>query len=318
MRNRILRGAAFILLLLVMIWALGFVFEPKDNSSKSGLHELLASGLLAEPEQTLDVVFLGDSEAYCAFMPLGLWEKTGITSYVCSTVDQKPYETEHYLKNAFREQSPKIVIVETNVFYRSFPKTELISYQAEELSPLLRYHDRWKSLKMADWFSNPDYTHVQEEKGFYYSIKIKPANAKRYMKPSRDLDPIPGSNSAYIKSFRDYCAERGAQLILVSSPSTENWDYKRHNAMEAAAQELGIPYLDMNLMTEEIPIDWKTDTRDKGDHLNYYGAVKVTDYLCGYLTETGLFTDKRNNPDFADWNEYLNAFREVLKKDGVI
>ena len=64
---------------------------------------------------------------------------------------------------------------------------------------------------------------------------------------------------------------------------------------------MGVTYIDLNYMQEEVPIDWMTDTFDGGDHLNYDGAKKVSAYLGKYLNETGLFEDKRNNPEYDYW-----------------
>lgn len=50
----------------------------------------------------------------------------------------------------------------------------------------------------------------------------------------------------------------------------------------------------MNTLREEIPINWNTDTRDKGDHLNYFGAVKATEYFGKYLEEKGFSAIKES------------------------
>ena len=106
-----------------------------------------------------------------------------------------------------------------------------------------------------------------------------------------------------------FCREQGAQLVLFSSPSTANWDYLRHNAVAQFAKELGVEYIDMNLMTQEIPIDWETDTRDRGDHLNHDGAEKVSLWLGSYLADTGLFEDKRTWEAYTAWNDCLADFQ---------
>ena len=79
--------------------------------------------------------------------------------------------------------------------------------------------------------------------------------------------------------------------------------------------DLGIDFIDMNLLTEEIPIDWNHDTRDKGDHLNYKGACKVTTYLASYLNNTGLFTSHKEDPEFSDWVEDYKLFEEEIKHE---
>ena len=80
--------------------------------------------------------------------------------------------------------------------------------------------------------------------------------------------------------------------------------------MEALARELGLTYLDMNLMPREVPIDWNTDTRDYGNHLNYRGARKVSLFLAEYLTDSGLFRDKRQEAEYAAWEQAWQYFRE--------
>lgn len=94
-------------------------------------------------------------------------------------------------------------------------------------------------------------------------------------------------------------------MILISTPSTVNWNYARYNGISELASELGCEYIDMNLMTEEIPIDWDKDTRDKGDHLNYFGAKKVTSFISNYLSKTKLLVSHKGDSDYQKWDESL-------------
>ena len=84
--------------------------------------------------------------------------------------------------------------------------------------------------------------------------------------------------------------------------------------MEAISKDLGVDYIDTNLLRDDIPIDWKKDTKDKGDHLNYNGAVKMTNYIGKYLDDTKLFKDKRNDTSYDNWNTCLDKFEKQVKK----
>jgi len=305
MKKIILRTALFFLIFALLFSGVTHLLTPKNNSSQAGIHDYWAKGFLAEPENTIDVLFLGDSELYSCVVPMQIWAKEGITSYTCSTNDQILFQTESYLHRVLENQSPKLVFLETNTIYRDYSYTDIIPHIFEERFPLIRYHDRWKKLS-ADDFTDPiRFTTISSDKGYMYFDDIEPADASFHMAPTDELAPISSKNVRHLRSIRDYCREQGAQLILFSSPSTANWDYYRHNGVAQLAEELGVAYIDMNLMPEEIPIDWQLDTRDNGDHMNFTGATKVTAYLSRYLAETGLFEDKRQQEAYASWNEAL-------------
>lgn len=61
-------------------------------------------------------------------------------------------------------------------------------------------------------------------------------------------------------------------------------------------------------------IDWANDTRDKGDHLNHYGAVKVSHYLGKILTEKYSLPDRRNDANYAFWKEDYEAYKQLCNK----
>ena len=97
-----------------------------------------------------------------------------------------------------------------------------------------------------------------------------------------------------------------------------NWSMEKHNGVENLAKELGVEYLDMNLLNNEINIDWKKDSRDKGDHLNYTGSLKTTKFLGEYLNKKGL-PDHRADEKYESWNKYYNKYiKEIKDKNNVI
>ena len=61
-----------------------------------------------------------------------------------------------------------------------------------------------------------------------------------------------------------YCEYIGAELCIVSVPSTKNWTTEKHNGLKKFADEENIDFLDFNIIADEIGIDWDADTLDKG------------------------------------------------------
>lgn len=78
--------------------------------------------------------------------------------------------------------------------------------------------------------------------------------------------------------------------------------YKHHNGVNAYAEKTGILYLDLNLSDSELQMDWSRDSKEQGDHLNVYGAIKVSRYLGKYLKSNYNLPDRRMDKEFGDCN----------------
>lgn len=315
--KRIVSCVLFVAILLGLLQVSSLIFQPKSNDKASGIHYPRTNGIFSEPKDSIDTVFIGDSEVYHSFIPLNIWRDYGITSYDVSSPSQKLVYSMEFLKKTFENQSPKIVFLETNAIFRKSYLEDEITYKAEQIFPVFRYHDRWKNLQLKDFSATVEYTANENNKGYYFTKKSKPATdkaIKEYMKYSDVSAPILSTNKKYLNEIAKFCKTHGARLVLISTPSTKNWNYQRHNTMEAISKDLGVDYIDTNLLRDDIPIDWKKDTKDKGDHLNYNGAVKLTDYVGKYLDDTKLFKDKRNDPSYDNWNTCLDKFEKQVKK----
>ena len=315
MGKHILSSAAFLLILAVLIGAATFVVQPKNNTHAAGMHNSQANGILGEPENTIDVLFLGSSEAYCSIIPMEIWKDHGITSYVCGTNGQRLYQAEEFLRDAFKTQKPKIVVLETLALYTNYGQTEALPEMVGDWLPVLRYHDRWKTLAVGDWYQPARYTHVRGDKGYHLYREHDAADTAGYMEPTERAVPIPSKNIRYLENIQKLCQTTGAQLVFLSTPSTINWNSPRHNGTVAQAEKMGVAYLDLNCMEREVPIDWEVDTRDQGDHMNYTGAKKVTAFVGQWLADTGLFEDKRSREAYSQWNRFLQEYLESTAAD---
>ena len=306
--RNIICSVLFLSILSVLLMTASAIMKPGKRAGVNSLEDPLTNGVLAERKNTVDVLFLGDSECYSTFIPLKIWNDHGITSYVCGTTEQVLSFSYELLTKAEKKQNPKTVVLETNTVFREVTNTKAFINKAEGLFSVFKYHDRWKNLQPKSWQINENKIYDERSKGYLFNTIVNAASTQGYMTPTDEKETIPTDNVKYVKKIRDYCRKNGAELVLVSVPSTKNWNYAKHNAIAELSENLGIEYVDMNTLQKEIPIDWKTETRDKGDHLNYYGAVKATSYMGKYLEASGLFENKKNDPEYAEWNRFAADF----------
>ena len=301
----------FLLGLLVLLISASVFFRPKDNTEECGMEEVRPNGILAEPEGTIDVLVVGDSISYCAIMPLQIWRNHGITSYVCGTPWQELYESEEFLKKAFEKQSPKMVILETSTMFHKYEKKEEVRNKIERILPVFRYHDRWKEFdKMleVDMTLDVNYTFLHPHKGYRYYTNDTYYDPGNYAYQTQEVEPIPRRNKKKILEIAEFCEKQDAELVFMSMPNSVGWSPKRHNAISLLAEEIGAEYVDINYLTEEVPIVWKEDCFDEGEHMNLFGAKKVTTYVGKYLAQRDIFEDKRKNEQYVDWNKEQEAF----------
>ena len=81
--------------------------------------------------------------------------------------------------------------------------------------------------------------------------------------------------------------------------------YAKHNGIQKFAEEEGIEFIDLNEKKDEIEIDWTSETSDKGDHVNYSGARKITQYLGEWLASKNILESHKDDENFNYWNDDL-------------
>ena len=315
MLKTLMHAVVVLAVLVAALFALSAVFTPKYNAPENGMIDAVAFGILGEAPNSIDVLIIGDSEAAASFSPLQMWNERGFTSYVCSTHKQLLPYSFTFLRSAAEKQRPRVVVLETNAVFEPVSIGEAFKREAKNLFPVLEYHDRWKHLTLEDFTQAPQATWTDEKKGFNISSAVLEADDRHHMRRSSHRQDIPRINEWYLQQIIDYCESIGATPILISTPSTKNWNSERHNGMTAWAEEHGVDYIDFNEEPTTVDIRWETESRDGGDHLNYDGAVKLS-YSCGRaLDEKYNLPDHRTETAYASWHDAYGRYQELLPKE---
>ncbi len=300
-----LRTVMFLLILVILLFITSFIFMPRQEVYNIVTTKEMLTSLSKEEDDTIDVAFYGDSECFAAYSPLQMYAEHGYTSYICATAAQRLCDTYAIMDEMFQSQSPKLVVLEANCFFRyggtEKDEDDELFNALSQAFPVFKYHSRWKTVLQA--LMRSKYQTEDNYKGFLLRTKVKPYKQGEYMIPSDKFAKMPEENEDYIKKIIDLCEENGAEVIFVSSPSPKNWNYEKHNTVVALAEKVGVDYVDYNLLQEELGINWKTDTKDYGDHVNLYGATKLTTDFGQYLADHFDLPNHQDDPDYSEWTK---------------
>lgn len=310
-----LKVVSFLMGFIVLLFISSYIFMPKNNNTKFGIRQVSANGILGEPENTMDALFLGDSLVYTSISPMIIWEEYGITSYDLATSAQYLYETYEFLDKALVTQKPKIVFLETNAFFRKYKVVNVIGAEGKKIFPVFEYHDRWKNLTINDFINDINYTWTDYNKGYRFKTNVNSAEDvhKDYMKKTTDLEHITKLNYKYIEKIIKRCKSEGIEIVLLSTPTMKNCNYGKYLAIKNIAKEFDVEHLDLNLEVN-LNIDWSSETLDKGDHLNYKGAQKVSEYLGNYLNKKGFVSHKEDS-HYDTWHQDLKNYKAKIAKE---
>jgi len=347
----VLKGIIFMGILGCMAFFLSPILTRKyEYKEDSGAMEI-ARGFYAEPENSLDVLYLGSSYMRNGISPLEIWHDYGITGYARASSQQAPIISYYLLKEAFQTQSPEVVVYEAS-FLINTQTSETNDYDAREgklreaidfmkfsrikielareivensslsytslLVPGYRYHERWTDLGEIDFQTLGAAPYAY--KGQYPALTISSYEIRKdYMADGScdELAALDATTTYYVERMQELCREHGAELILVHMPNTI-WDDNRYKMIAEYARSHELVFLDYctDRLRTEIGFDSKTDSWDGGAHLNIIGAGKVSKHFGNYLKEQFQIEDKRDNEVYAGWNDdYRMYMYEKLAKE---
>lgn len=310
-KRNIVKAMAFVLVFVLILGVLGVAFTPKRSDPGSGITNSNARGFYGEPKNSIDVVILGDSNAYSACSPMYIWNKYGIPTYVAAEGFQNVTGASNLLDEVLTCQKPKLVVFDVNMLWTGKTMLKKVENNLKNVAykylPLAQYHNRWKTMDVKDMFGAKEYTYRSASRGQYLSMDVRPFTGQSKMTPTDDEEAIPEVSRVLLEKLIAKCNDNGIKIMFMETPTAKSWNYARHNAMVKYAKEKKINFVDMNTLDGEYAVDWNTDTRDGGRHLNCEGAEKVSAYLGKYISEKYSFKDKRKSDKYADWNnDYMN------------
>lgn len=314
---KLIRAVCFTALLISLVVTSSYMLAPKDNTKESGIVNPSANGFFSEPKGSIDVSVIGNSDAYSGFSPMELWNNFGYTAYVSGEGRQTVAQAYSMLNRVLKAQTPKVVILETDGFFTDSKVVEnaakIVNASLGSSFSVFQYHDRWKKVKPEELFKKPHYTGHCAPKGQWMSNDVKGYYGKEYMKKTDKSAKIPFGTKRSAEAFVKTCRDKNIEVLFLELPSQSSWNYKKHNAVQAFADKLGVTFLDMNIERSRFDFDWKTDTRDGGNHLNNRGARKCTVFLGKYLGERYNLTDHREDKNFCRWNDDYKNYSEKVK-----
>ena len=288
-----------------------------------------------------DVLFIGDCEVFSNFSPVTLYNEYGITSFIRGGAQQLVWHSYYLLEDALASETPKVVVFNVLALKYGEPQSEAYNRLALDgmrwgtakigairasmtegedfmsyVFPLLRYHDRFDKLTEEDWaywFKKGDPVSF---KGYLLRTEVRPAT-ETPLSPVLSEKHLPQSSMAWLEKIAALCKAHGIALVLIKSPSIEPYWYPEWDAEVAAfAKSHGLRYDNMIAENEAIGIDMQTDTCDMGQHLNVYGAEKLSLWFGKILKEKYALPDHRGEAGYdADYAALTKRY-EAEKQSG--
>lgn len=351
MKKIILKGTVFMMLfaLIFSYWnkvlMVKLLDQPWDNYYK-------VKGFYEEPRDSMDVIFMGSSVAFCGINPMELWKNYGMTSYVFANGAQQIQLSYYYLQEALKRQSPKVVVLDCSNFGATIERTsvdgvlvwnletmpfslskiELINNYVEPESKfdalflISNYHTRWKELQENDYriateesgrnvSKGGSYTFIQGGGALWAELSGRDLDSRDYH--MRDGNVLTDVTREWLIKYIQYAQKHGVDVILTKNPQIGDWSQDYSDSIAAVAAEYGVEFWNY-ADPASISMDLDKMFCD-ASHMNYYGNTFYSDEIGRRLCQKYNLEDKRGNlclwdDDFRQYQADIEAAEAAYKQ----
>lgn len=307
-------------------------------------------GFYAEEDNSLDMIIIGSSPVYPAYIAPKIWGEYGIAAYPISSNQQRPRAAIHLIEEVRKTQENPLFVFEMRQFTApESSMTENMAYtrgitdnmkyslnrvkMIQELVPkaseveesgdlvkiddrlsyyldIFKYHTNWKTLILPKQIASYRYEDLHPLKGYEMNIEVGPSKLFDYSHITEEM-PIPPEQEEILYELLEYLKENQLESLFIVTPYTMTKEKQmKYNYMEKILKEYGQEFINFNDYYDEIGIDFATDFYDFGGHTNALGAEKVTNFFMDYMNDNYQFEDKRGNEDYESWDRSYELWLE--------
>ena len=304
----------------------------------------------AEPPDSVDVVFIGNSQLYCGISPMMLYNEAGITSYnMGGYFFYHTLITEQLKILCELNTPPKCVVFsptslvsvrgqndeEMVTLYYNFITSQptiqrkLHAYNAMQnevgggvdalpfIAPLLGFHNRWRELSEIDFKTRADYASEYQPflKGQQRVTQVRNVTEFVEGEPAdKNTELLENSKQGWLEFF-DYCKEQDIQPIALLQPRFDGtYSPQAVENIVSWLEEEDIPVL--NYMDEsslqELGWNWRSHFMDP-IHLNFNGSLFFAQDLAWQLQDLAGLEDHRGEEGFEKWDEQFQQFYSTFQ-----
>lgn len=286
-------------------------------------------------EDSLDMVYVGGSAAYCYWIPLQAWNDFGFTSYDLGSTSIQAENILYLVKHALKYQKPELFVIGVRSFasYSGEGYAAGLRYTSDSLNlgidrlrlintyykrrnvnedidtmyvDIIKHHIKYEALSSPDAWKLMDNSGEHPDKGYklldtYYYLE----EPEHFSKENKRELQAEAADTLY--ELLDFCRDEELNVLFVVSPYVVTREEDEiYHTMSDIITSYGFGFLDMNQCYEEMGLDFSEDFADRG-HVNILGAEKYTRFLGNYLMENYAISHNQVETD-ADWEDAYARF----------
>lgn len=333
-KKDILRAVAFVLVLAAALWVLSIPFTVDTAMSKR-----IVQGVLSQPEDTLQAVYIGNSGVYRFWQPAVGWACEGVAVMNLATASMPGAATEYLMEETLKTQDVDMFIVDLRAYTDSelneanlhniidylplnLTRLKLVTrlcvyqrywpYEAlEYYFPVLRFHSRWSELDSEDFLPAED----DGTKCSYYTdafLNNVQDEQDSFAVSEERTQPQKRAERAF-ERLLDYCEDNDVTVLFVAAPLLEHVNQKeRLNWFADMARERGFGVVNFNEQEIYDAVGLELSDFMDNTHTNIFGSIKFTSYLAGFLAENYGLSDLRSTDGYEDWDAAALLYREKI------
>lgn len=342
--TRGLKLVAFALAVVLTTYLLqAFLLKRIDNNT------MRMEAFYLEDKGSLDAVVIGASDVYAGYSAGYAYENYGITSYPYATQASPANVVLPQIKEVIKYQDPKIIIVEINsflykdselpnessqrLFADNVPKDEIWEEyltdavpqdkQLEYRLPIVKYHSSWtdypwkvKFLKAEIGLKQGGYSLFRGFKTVANEFHPDSATFNDRIAKIDTTEPLGAAGERYLTQTLDYLKENNiTNVIFMRFPHIVTTDtlsrFRRSNEAGRLIESYGYDYINLERYADQEGFAVDKDYYN-WDHLNIYGAEKLTEYVSKTLVEKyGITPAELTEEEKETWEDSVNYYHMI-------